>query len=263
MPGMSAAPSVALFDPIAPDGAGMALFRVVKRSLLESIEAGIHPPGSTLPSEPALAAAFGVSVGTLRKAVDELVAQGLLVRRQGRGTFVATHATDRSLFQYFRIERRDGQRDAPVVEVLGFRRAAADEASARALAVEPGGPVLQIEQRLALQERPVAYERLVLPFALFKGMTEKRLRERAGTLYAWYQSEFGVTVVRAAERAAAVLADREVRQALGLAAGAAVLQLRRPALSFGDRVVEARDSFVDTAQHDYVNALSPTGASSS
>jgi GntR family transcriptional regulator len=254
---MPAAASVALFDPIPPDGAGTALYRAVKRSLLESIEAGIHAPGSSLPSEASLAAAFGVSVGTLRKAVDELVAEGRLVRRQGRGTFVTSHATDRSLFQFFRIERRDGQREAPAVEVLGLARGAVDAAGARAFGIDPGAAVLQIEQRVLLQQRPVGCERLVLPAVLFKGMTEKRLREHAGGLYALYQCEFGVTVVRAVERVTAAIADRDVRARLGLAGGAAVLHLRRQALTFGDRVVELRDSFVDSTLHDYVNVLSP------
>ena len=252
---MAAARYPALFDPIAPDGAGNALYRSVERSLLDSIEAGIHAPGSTLPSEAALAAAFGVSVGTLRKAVDALVAQGLLVRRQGRGTFVATHTADRSLGRYFRLERRDGQRDPPRVELLALARAPADAQAAAALGLDPGAPVLQIEQCLRLQDGLVACERLVLPAALFKGMTDKRLREHGGDLYAWYQAEFGVTVVRAFERASAALADRPTRSILGLPAGAAVLEVRRRALTFGDRPVEFRLSFINTARHEYVSAL--------
>ena len=252
---MAAARDPALFDPIAPDGAGSALYRSVGRSLLDSIEAGIHGPGSTLPSEPALAAAFGVSVGTLRKAVDALVAQGLLVRRQGRGTFVATHTADRSLDRYFRLERRDGQRDPPRVELLALARAPAGAQAAAALALDAGTPVLHIDQCLRLQDAPVACERLVLPAALFKGMTDKRLREHGGDLYAWYQAEFGVTVVRALERAAAALADRPTRTTLGLPAGAAVLEVRRRAFTFGDRPVEFRLSFINTARHDYVSVL--------
>jgi GntR family transcriptional regulator len=247
--------ATALFDPIAPDAAGMSLYRVVKRSLLQSIEAGIHPPGSTLPSEPGLATAFGVSVGTLRKAVDELVAEGLLVRRQGRGTFVATHTTDRLLFQFFHVERRDGLREAPSVELVGFERLRAAAEAAGALGLQVGDPVLQIEQRLLLQGSAVVYERLTLPSALFKGLNEKRLRELPGTLYQCYQAEFGITVVRALERASATTADRSVQRVLGLAAGTPMLQVRRHALTFGDRPVEYRHSFINTARHDYVNVL--------
>ena len=256
---MAAPADIALFDPIAPDGAGMALYRAVGRSLLESIEAGIHPPASMLPSEAALAAAFGVSMGTLRKAVDDLVARGLLVRRQGRGTFVATHTADRALLHYFRLERHDGLRESPSVDVIGLARIAADAESASALGIAEGAPALQIEQRLALQGATVGHELLVLPAALFKGMSEKALLANAGALYAWYQSEFGVTVVRATERAAAVIAERRVRDALGLPAGAAVLRVGRQAFGLRDRPVEYRRSHFDTQRHDLVSAL-PSGA---
>ena len=94
---MPAAPHAPPFAPIAPESAGMPLYRVVKASLLRSIESGQHPPGSALPSETELALAFGVSIGTLRKAVDELAAEHIVARRQGRGTFVATHTADRFL----------------------------------------------------------------------------------------------------------------------------------------------------------------------
>ena len=79
---------------IAPDTAGMPLYRVVKRELLRSIEAGSVAPGAALASETQLGESFGVSVGTVRRAVDDLVAEHILVRRQGRGTFVATHAEE-------------------------------------------------------------------------------------------------------------------------------------------------------------------------
>jgi DNA-binding GntR family transcriptional regulator len=164
--------------PITPAEAGMPLYRAVKRELLAAIEAGTLPPGATLPSEAALAAGWGVSIGTLRHAVDELVAEHLLVRRQGRGTFVATHSEDRFLFQFFHVERADGLREAPQVELIAFERGRADEESASALWLRPGEPLILVENRLRLQGRPVVHDALALPAALFKGLTEKRLRER-------------------------------------------------------------------------------------
>ena len=100
-----------VFQPIAPEAAGMPLYRVVKRALLQAIESQACPPGAALPSEAVLAGALGVSIGTLRRAVDELVAEHIVVRRQGRGTFVATHNPSRLLFQFFHVERSDGQRE--------------------------------------------------------------------------------------------------------------------------------------------------------
>jgi len=244
------------FAPLDPQGGGQPLYRQAKRALLQAIEGGTYAPGSALPNEAALAAALGVAVGTLRHAVGELAAENILVRRQGRGTYVATHSADRFLFQFFHVERRDGLREVPAVELLSFERVRCDAEAAEALRLREGEAVIEIHNRLRLQGRPVVLDRIVLPSAPFRGLTEKRLRERPGTIYQFYQSEYGITVVRALERARAAAADRHAARALGLAPGAPVLQVRRTALTFGDRPVEYRVSTLDTAVHDYVHLLS-------
>lgn len=245
-----------LFQVIAPEAAGMPLYRVVKRSLLTAIESGGCAPGQTLPSETEIAGAMGVSIGTLRRAVDELAAEHILVRRQGRGTFVATHGTDRFLFQFFHVERTDGLREAPVVELVSFERTRADDEPAQALQLRVGDAVIRIENRLRLQGSAVIYDRLTLPATLFKGLTEKRFRERPGTIYQFYQSDFGITVVHASERARATAADRHAARVLGLPPGQPVMRVRRTAFTFGERPVEHRVSIIDTAHHDYVHQLS-------
>lgn len=244
------------FPAIAPESAGMPLYRVVKRSLLDAIASGSCPPGGTLPSEAEIAGAMGVSIGTLRRAVDELAAEHILVRRQGRGTFVASPDADRHLLQFFPIERTDGLREAPEVELLSFDRLRADPEPAEALHLRGGDPVIQVENRLRLQGRPVVYDKLTLPAALFKGLTEKRLRERLGSLYQFYQADFGLTVLRARERARAGAVDRHVARLLALAPGQPVLLVRRTALGLDDRPIEHRISIINTAQHDHVNLLS-------
>ena len=253
-------PSAPVFEAIAPEAAGMPLYRVVKRSLLSAIESGSYPPGQTLPSETEIAGAMGISIGTLRRAVDELAAEHILVRRQGRGTFVATHHTDRFLFQFFHVEREDGLREPPLVDLVSFERIRIDAEPAAALLLRPGEPAIQIENRLRLQGSAVIYDRLTLPATLFKGLTEKRFRERPGTIYQLYQSDFGISVLRAKERARAGAADRHAVRVLGLTPGQPVMQVRRTALTFGDRPVEHRVSIINTAHHDYVNLLSrPAG----
>lgn len=241
----------------ADGSAGAApLYRQAKRALLQAIEAGGWALGAALPSETQLAASLGVSIGTVRRAVDELVAEHILVRQQGRGTFVAMHDAQRFLFQFFHVERSDGLRESPVVELIGFERQRAEPEAAEALGLKDGEPVWLAENRLSLQGRPVVHDRIVLSAQLFKGLTEKRLRERPGTIYQLYQSAFGITVVRAAERARAVAADRVAARVLGVAPGAPVMQVRRTALGFGNRPVEYRVSTINTARHDYVHLLS-------
>lgn len=249
----------ARFPAIAPDSGGASLYRIVKRELLRAIEDGSCPAGDALPSEAQLAGAFGVSIGTLRRAVDELVAEHILVRRQGRGTFVALHSEDRFLFQFFHVERSDGLRGVPAVEFISFNRMRLEEEEAEALQLRVGEPGIQIENRLLLQGRAVVHDRLTVSAQMFKGLTERRLRERRSTIYHLYQTEFGITVTQARERTRAVAADRAAVRLLGLAPGVPVLQVRRTALTFGDRPVEYRVSTVNTAHHDYVQLLSRPG----
>jgi GntR family transcriptional regulator len=244
----------AIFKPI-PDTGGAPLYREVKRSLLRAIEAGDCPAGRTLPSESALAKAFGVSIGTLRRAVDELVAEHILVRRQGRGTFVALHNETRFLFQFFHIERNDGLCESPQVELIAFERVPIDDRAAQALGVARGEPAFQIDNRLLLQGQVIVHDRLILPAQLFKGLTEKRFSERPSTIYHLYQTAFGITVLQARERARAVGVDRLSARILGLVPGAPVMQVRRTAFTFGDKRVEHRVSTINTARHEYVQLL--------
>ena len=86
------------------------LYLQVKDVLVERLAAGEWSPGGAIPSELELAAQYGVSHGTVRKAIDALADDNLVVRRQGKGTFVATHTEERaSNFRFLRIRRNDGQ----------------------------------------------------------------------------------------------------------------------------------------------------------
>jgi GntR family transcriptional regulator len=249
-------------QPLAP-GASGPLFRLAKRELQRMVESGRYGPGETLPSESVIASALGVSIGTLRKAVDELVHEHVLVRRQGKGTFVALHNDDRFLFQFFHVEPRDEfpvaedlrEREYPHVECVGFTRGRADEAEAATLRIRPGDPVLRIVNRLSLAGRPVVHDRLVVAAQTFRGLNEKRFLERPSTIYNLYQTDHGITVLRAREWVRARSADSETARILGVAVGLPVLEVHRIALTFGDKPVEYRISTINTASHDYVSLL--------
>jgi GntR family transcriptional regulator len=242
------------------DNGATPLYRQVKRALLRLIESGRYGPGQSLPSETEISAALGVSIGTLRKAVDELVHEHVLIRRQGKGTFVAVHSNDRFLFQFFHIEPRDAQetdeREYPLVETIRFERVRADETEGSALRIKPGEPVIRIFNRLRLKERPVVFDRISISVSLFKGLTEKRFIDRPNTVYNLYQADYGITVLRTHERVRAAAASAEAASVLGVRVGQPVLEVHRVALTFGEKPVEYRVSTVNTAAHDYVSLLS-------
>ncbi|WP_048439006.1 GntR family transcriptional regulator [Caenimonas sp. SL110] len=253
-------------QPIAASGPG-PLFRQARRELQRVIESGRYGPGEALPSETVIAQAMGVSIGTLRKAVDELVHENILVRRQGKGTFVAQHNDARFLFQFFHVEPRGEfptqgeirEQEYPQVDCVGFARVRSDEAEAAALRINRGDPVWRIDNRLSLGGRAVVHDRIAISAALFSRLTERLYLERTGTIYSLYQTEFGITVLRAHERARANASTRETARILGVAEGMPMLEVHRLALTFGDKPVEYRVSTINTAAHDYVSLLAKRG----
>lgn len=231
------------------------LYYDIKRDLTQRIAAAEWLPGSALPSESRLAAHYGVAIGTLRKAIDELVAERIVLRRHGSGTYVATHDTSRLLFHFFHIVPRTGGRRAPTTRMLSFRRARAGADEARRLQLRTGAPVFRIRNLLSLAGQPVVLDDLVLPRHLFADLTGKILTGRANTIYHLYHMRYGVNVLRTTERLRAVRAGAADARLLGVRAGAALLRISRAALSYADAPVELRESLVNTDAHDYFSDL--------
>lgn len=231
------------------------LYAQVRARLIEGISAGEWRPGGAIPSEAELARGFGVAIGTIRKAVDSLVAEQVLVRRQGKGTFVTAHDGRRLMFHFFHIVGRDGSRAYPETATLSFQRERADAETARSLAIAPHDKVLRIRNVQSLDGAAVMVDDITLAADLFPGLTEKIFRARDNTIYHLYQSRFGINVLRADERLRAIGAPADVAPLLGVAAGAPLLEIRRVALTFRDRPVELRISRVDTARFDYHNTF--------
>ena len=235
----------------SPAVADLPLYKDVKRRLTVALTRSEWKPGAAIPAERDLAARFGTSIGTVRKAVDELVAENILIRQQGRGTFVARHTRERELFYFLHVVPQRGAKRYPEVELLSFARGRADRASAQALGIAPGDAVFRIRNVLRLDGIPVIIDDVTLPAARFPGLTQAAFRDRPSTIYNLYQDAFGVSVVRTRERVRATLADAASARLLRLEAGAPLLSIRRVALTYEDAPVEYRVSLVNTARHEY------------
>ena len=231
------------------------LYKDVKRQLMEVLTRGEWKAGEAIPSERRLAERYGISIGTVRKAIDELVGENILIRQQGRGTYVASHNRDRLLFYFFHIVPEQGPKEYPQIRLLSFGRAKADRSAAERLLIEPGDAVLRIRNALSLGGTPVMIDDITLPAARFPGLTERRFRARPSTIYNLYQEAFGVSVVRTSERLRAVVADEETAALLGIARHAPLLQIRRLALTYNDAPVELRISLVNTARYEYFSDI--------
>ena len=229
------------------------LYQSVQRQILDVLARGEWRPNEAIPSEKRLCDRFGVSIGTLRKAIDALVADHLLVRHQGLGTFVASHNRPRQFFQFFNIGPHEGSRTYPDVELLGFRKGRADRLAASKLGINIGDPVFRLRNLLSMDRRPVVVDTLVLPAGLFAGLTESTVRNRPNTLYSLYLDAYGLNVIRIDERVRAAAAPASSAKLLNLPAGAPILEVRRIAFSFNRQPIEWRISHVDTRHHEYVH----------
>ena len=210
-------------------------------------------PGDLLPSEPELAADLGVSPGTVRKALDEMTADRLVVRRQGRGTYLARHDDARILFQFFRLMPDDGgPRSFPDSRFGAVATGAADADEAEALALPQGAPVVRVARVRSLGGAPVVAERLVLPHALFPGIEARTL---PNNLYQLYATDYGLAVTRAAERLRAVAAGAGDAAHLGVPPGAPLLRVDRIAYAPGEVRAEWRLSLYRTDAHHYAADL--------
>jgi len=234
------------------------LYQKVKKQLISDIKSGLVSPGNALPSEAELAKRFKVSIGTIRRAVDDLVVNHILIRQQGRGTFVGKIDRDHFMYRFFKIESRDGKREFPKVQMLAFNKARASVKEARMLAILPGAPVFCIDNVLSLQTRPAIHDRIVIDAQAFTGLNAKRFSERSGTIYEMYQNDFGITVVDTHERVRAEGVEAFSAQALEMPENATVLRVERVALTFEQKPVEFRTSIVDSRHFDYVPNLRGT-----
>ena len=233
------------------------LYLQVRDLLVDRLDASEWRPGDALPSELELAARFDVSQGTVRKALDALAADNLLVRRQGKGTFVATHTEEKhSLFRFLRIRRNDGVDEYPASRLVEVRRARASADAARALALKAGDPVIVVRRVLEYEGEPAVLDEIVVSAALFKGLTRARVGAHRGSMYSLFETQFGVRIVRAREKLRAVAADAQAASLLRVEPGHPLLAVERVTYTYADRAVEWRRGLCVTRRHHYLNDLS-------
>lgn len=232
------------------------LYRQIKSLILQALESGEWRPGQAIPSEQELALRFSVSQGTVRKAIDEMAAENLLVRKQGKGTFVASHNDPRSLFRFLRLVPENGDLEHPTSLPLECWRAKAGQEASRMLGIEQGAPIIIVRRLLRFGGKPVVIDEIYLPGEVFQGLTFEMLQGWNGSLYSLFETRFGLRMIRAQERIRAVGADRSTAETLRVAEGTPLLSVERLTYTYGDRTVEWRRGLYSTAEHFYLNELS-------
>ena len=234
------------------------LYQQIKGLILNSLRLGEWKPGESIPSEKDLASRFRVSQGTVRKAIDELAAENLLMRKQGKGTFVASHAAQQVQFRFLKLVPDSGTpgSEGPAQrDIVECRRTRAGADVARALDLKTGDAVLQIRRVLSFAGTPVILEDIWLPAAPFKGLTAERLANYQGPTYALFETEFNVRMVRAEEKIRAEPAVDGREQLLKVEHGSPLLSVERIAYTYKDVPMELRRGYYRTDTHHYHNTL--------
>lgn len=227
----------------------MPLYAQVRAALVERLSAGEWAPGTALPSEMALAEQCGVSQGTARKAIDSLVADGALIRSQGRGTFVAEQTPELANFRFLPLIGADANRVIPDLARQIILAGQASERVASALGVESGSPIHTIERIRRIDGKRAIFEQISVPVPIMPGLGDQPRLPNA--LYPHYQSVYGISVLRTEDKLQAVAASERTARFLACTTGAPLLQAERVAFDLTDRAVEHRISQFLTNAYAY------------
>lgn len=233
----------------------LSLYMQIKELLVARIGKGEWLPGSIIPSEINLAQELGVSQGTVRKAITELVESNVLTRKQGRGTFVSTHDPHRALFHFFHIADNQGNKALPDSRVLYCRRKQALRKEAKKLQLAVGSNIIRIERVRNFSGKPTMVETITLPARRFTDLGNDGNLELPNTLYELYEKKYGITIHSADEQLRSIAASKHDASLLNLEFGSPLLEIERVALTLDKMPVELRISRCSTRNHHYHNTI--------
>jgi GntR family transcriptional regulator len=231
------------------------LYAQIKELLVSKISGGEWSPGDIIPSEMRLAQELRVSQGTVRKAITELVENNVLTRKQGRGTFVANHNSQRALFHFFHIADNKGHKILPDSTTLSCRQKRASRLESSKLQLPAGTNVICVKRVRKFEGQPTMVETITLPSELFNGLSETGTCNLPNMLYELYEKQFGITIHSAEEQLRAVTASDHDASLLNLPSGTPLLEIERVALTLDRTPIELRISRCSTKKHHYQNTL--------
>ena len=231
------------------------LYDQIKVLLTQSLIGGEWRPGDMIPSEMDLAARYKVTQGTVRKAIDSLASENIVIRRQGKGTFVATHNEEVIKLRFLRLTSADGQKVQPDNDLLTCGKSKADANISKLLAIKAGTALIEIKRVLTFSNKPLIYDHILLPASPFKGLNAARIEQNNGSMYRMYETEYGVRMIRAEERLTAIAANQEVADALHIKLGTPLLSVERVSYTYGDKPMEWRLGLCITDEYHYMSEL--------
>lgn len=226
---------------------GQPLYQTIRDDVLERISAGEWAPGVALPSEAQLAKAYGVGISTVRAAVSQLVSADVLVRHQGKGTFVTAHNVENDIYRFFHVVQNDGQKPLPKSHLLSFAKCRADSRTADILQLPHTSPeVFRMRNLLLVAGQPQVASDISVSTTLLPGLSKAIIEANQNTLYGLYQSRYGVMILKTHEKLWAKVPPAEISKLLRVPKGQPLLAIHRIGYTFGGLPAEVRQSWVRT-----------------
>ena len=227
------------------------LYAQVKKRITESLVRGEWTPGQVIPSEIELAHIYDVSQGTVRKAIDELTAESILIRRQGKGTFVAPHNEENVQLRFLRLTSSMGIKEKLDNQLVSFSKEKASNQLAKTLNINSAATVISLKRVLTFNDKPLILDIIKIPAASFRGLTAERVVEKKGSMYRMYETDFGIRMLHADEKIKAVSANYEAASLLGVKEHSPLLSVERVSFTYDDQPIEWRLGLCITDNHYY------------
>jgi GntR family transcriptional regulator len=231
------------------------LYIQIKKRITESLVCGLWHPGQSIPSEIELAQSYNVSQGTVRKAIDELAAEKILIRRQGKGTFVASHNEEHNQLRFLRLTSSLGDKEKLDNKLITFEKEKASNGLAKTLGINSASTVVSIKRVLTFNEKPLILDLIKVPAASFRGLTPGKIIEKKGSMYRMYEADFGIQMLHAKEKIRAVTASPEAAELLGVSIGSPILSVERTSFTYDNKAIEWRLGLCLTENHHYATEL--------
>ena len=213
------------------------LYLQVKDMLVQRIVGATWKPGAAIPNEIELSRELGISVGTVRKALDEMEGERLISRRQGRGTFVIDQTSDECAIRFSNIRNAEGVRISGDIQRCELVSAPSNEDEARMLQLRPGEPVFRINRVRTHKDTPFMVEESTIPQSRFAGLTQEAAISPSIVVLAHH---YGVLLTRAEEKVSVTAASAGVAEDLKVAEGTPLMKLDCVVFAIDGRPIEWR-----------------------
>ena len=231
------------------------LYEEVKKKITTSLIEGKWSPGDLIPSEIELAISYNVSQGTIRKAIDELSAESILIRRQGKGTYVATHNEENTQLRFLRLTSNLGLKEKLNNKIISFEKEKATNKFAKILNMSSASTIFSLTRLLTFNEKPLILDVIKIPAQSFRGLTEQMVIESKGAMYRMYETNFGVRMLRADEKIKAITANLENASLLNIKEHCPLLSVERISYTYENKPLEWRLGLCVTDNHYYRSEL--------